>query len=235
MGAFNPLAFKPTAFKSTAFKMDLGVTITGNITQTVGAVSQSLAGSVVTPAGFIVGNITQTVGVVTQTMTGSVYSAVHNITGAILQTVGGLSQSALGAVTSVPELPMAYSDYILPVYNSVLARITTGDLMNINHRVSNKGKVRDIPLTATVISRLISMDRLVAYTPEVIQLSTQAQANWSKGIINVQMPEVTTEAIKDANPVWLRGKVTAILETQVLTDTKTSYFSQVEVQIGTIA
>ena len=151
-----------------------------------------------------------------------------------MQTVGELSQALVGTVVPTPVLSIAYSDSILRRYARREVLVTTGDNLNILHKLTQRGRQFSIPSTAVVVSRIISSDRLTVYTTEIAQLSTQAQANWDKSIINIQLSGAITETIKTGNPTWIGGRATAILETQIHNVSKQSYFTEVILQLGTI-
>ena len=159
---------------------------------------------------------------------------VDTIIGNILQNIGTLTQAGAATIIGLPPLAMAYSDRIVPTLKPFEVRITTGDNVNIQHVLTKRGKKFYIPTSATIVSRIIAIDRLSAYTIEIPQLSTQLYADWGSSTINVQISQALTESIKDNDIPWVRGKCSAILETQVFNGTKESFFSQITLEIGTI-
>ncbi len=131
--------------------------------------------------------------------------------------IGNLTQSLVATVVPYYSLATAYSDSILKLPNNEV-NIVLGDDLDILHRLTKRGKSYTIPNGSTVTSRLLSIDGTVAYTTAITQVNTQKYADWDNSLINIQMTSSVISDIELSNPVWVRGRIPAILETEVTTN-----------------
>lgn len=113
------------------------------------------------------------------------------------------------------------------------ATITTGDDATILHTLKKNGVVFNIPDTALVTCRLITMDHEVM-TTVVTQQHTTNGADWANSLIAVIIPADVTATITDEPRPWKSGSIKAKLETQVDDSGKLTWFESVTIVKGTI-
>lgn len=113
------------------------------------------------------------------------------------------------------------------------ASITTGDDAIIMHTLKKNGKTFNIPGTAIVTCRLITMNHDVL-TDEVTQNKLTVGADWDNSLVAVVLPTAITSQILDTPQSWRNGEVTVKLETQVFDTDKYTWFESVTVSKGTI-
>ncbi len=112
--------------------------------------------------------------------------------------------------------------------------ITTGNDAVILHTLKKNGVVFNIPNTAIITCRLITMEHEVL-TSEVVQSFDADGADWSNSLIAVILPAtITTETVTKALS-WKNGATKAKLETQVDDNGKLTWFESITLTKGTIA
>jgi len=118
--------------------------------------------------------------------------------------------------------------------------ITTGDDAVLLHELTKYDKATkkqvtfNIPNTATVISRIISIDHNETYSSEVVQSDTTAGADWANSLIAVVLDSATTSEILNKSVTWKNGQVNAKIETQVDDGGKLTWFASVIMVKGSI-
>lgn len=113
------------------------------------------------------------------------------------------------------------------------ASITTGDDAVIMHTLKKNGKTFNIPGTAIVTCRLITMNHDIL-TDEVIQSIAAAGADWSNSLVTVVLPAAITSQVLNTPQTWRNGEFLAKLETQVFGTDKFTWFETVTISKGTI-
>lgn len=105
--------------------------------------------------------------------------------------------------------------------------ITTGDDVAIQVNLTKDGAAFVINVASTVKARLTSINRDVAYTAEVEQSATTAQADWAQSRVMVRFASADTAAITFQGRAWL--------ELQVYDGARTTWWIPVEIRRGSIA
>jgi len=113
--------------------------------------------------------------------------------------------------------------------------IITGDDISILHPISINYISPNIPISAIVTCRIVSEDKSINYSAEVVQISTQTGADWAKGLINIEMPSAVTAAIQPLVPKWNRGTAPAYMETQINDNGKDTHFAKVTIVKGNVS
>ena len=113
------------------------------------------------------------------------------------------------------------------------ATVTTGDDTTIFHTLKKNGVTFNIPSTAVVTARLITLGHDII-TAEVVQVDTDPGADWPNSLIAVNLPANITTVIADGSYVWNGGEISAKLETQVDDGKKLTWFESITIIKGTI-
>lgn len=179
--------------------------------------------------GYIRNNDTVQVRARVPNYIGTVGNATVSI-GAISDTYSITATDGIGDLVS--DLPILTTNYgSKSIVDRKYAKVTfpIEDYLEILVKLTKRYSAFTIPESSQVTARLISADRSVTYTPEQIQASNQTQADWSKSVINIIIPEDQLALLDDDTLPWSGNKLTSWLEIEVRDNygTKTYYISVV--------
>ncbi len=159
------------------------------------------------------------------------------IVGSLSSTLNSLLSSSVDSVLSSTVDESVLSSDIITITDmgeeDLSATITTGDDSTIIHTLRKNDATFNIPSTATVTCRLVTVDH-EPLSSEVVQSHSSVGADWSNSVVAIVLPATNTNEVVDRVASWRCGSIVAKLETQVNDGGKLTWFDSVTITKGTI-